>query len=148
MTRLTTLNLPDFYKTTIGFDSMFDEMANAFATNTGGYPPYNIVKESDSSYTISLAVAGFDKDEIKIQQDGNALSINAEKKESDEKIEYLHKGIGTRNFTKEFSKLWLELSLVLVFILLFFKYVSFEVFSKLISISENSKLSILVMYSS
>jgi len=30
MTRLTTLNLPDFYKTTIGFDSMFDEMQNAF----------------------------------------------------------------------------------------------------------------------
>jgi molecular chaperone IbpA len=82
---------------------MFDEMLNNFATNTGGYPPYNIVKESDSSYTISLAVAGFDKDEIKIQQDGNALSINAEKKTSEEEIEYLHKGIGTRNFTKEFS---------------------------------------------
>ena len=103
MTRLTTLNLPDFYKTTIGFDSMFDEMQNAFATNTGGYPPYNIVKESDSSYSISLAVAGFNKDEIKVEQDGNTLSINAEKKPIEEEIEYLHKGIGTRNFTKEFS---------------------------------------------
>ena len=104
MTRLTTLNLPDFYKTTIGFDSMFDDMHRAFTSNTsGGYPPYNIVKESDSSYSISLAVAGFNKDEIKIQQDGNTLSINAEKKPIEEEIEYLHKGIGTRNFTKEFS---------------------------------------------
>lgn len=104
MTRLTTLNLPDFYKATIGFDKMFDDMQHAFSTNvTGGYPPYNIVKESDNSYTISLAVAGFDKDELTIKQDGNTLSISAEKKENDNEVEYLHKGIGTRNFTKEFS---------------------------------------------
>ena len=103
MTRLTTLNLPDFYKTTIGFDSMFDEMQNAFATNTGGYPPYNIVKESDTSYSISLAVAGFNKDEIKIEQDGNTLSINAEKKPIEEEIEYLHKGIAGRRFARTFN---------------------------------------------
>ena len=71
MTRLTTLNLPDFYKTTIGFDSMFDEMANAF-NKQPMVTPSNIVKESDSSYTIRLAVAGFDKDEP-TQQDGNTL---------------------------------------------------------------------------
>ena len=104
MTRLTTLNLPDFYKATIGFDRLFDDLTTTFASNTsGGYPPYNIVKVSDSSYSISLAVAGFDKDEIKVQQDGNSLSINAEKNDSEEEIEYLHKGIGTRNFTREFS---------------------------------------------
>jgi molecular chaperone IbpA len=104
MTRLTTLNLPDFYKATIGFDKMFDDMQHAFSANvTGGYPPYNIVKESDNSYTISLAVAGFDKDELTIKQDGNTLSISAEKKESDNEVEYLHKGIGTRNFNREFS---------------------------------------------
>tara|TARA_B100000929_G_scaffold284763_1_gene267506 strand:+ start:1451 stop:1876 length:426 start_codon:yes stop_codon:yes gene_type:complete len=104
MTRLTTLNLPDFYKATIGFDRLFDDLTTTFASNTsGGYPPYNIVKVSDSSYSISLAVAGFDKDEIKVEQDGNALSINAEKKDSKEEIEYLYKGIGTRNFKREFS---------------------------------------------
>jgi len=73
MTRVTKLNLPDFYKSTIGFDSIFNEMVNGIHSNAGSYPPYNIVKESDSSYTISLAVAGFGKDEIKVQQDGNAL---------------------------------------------------------------------------
>ncbi|SVD36149.1 uncharacterized protein METZ01_LOCUS389003 [marine metagenome] len=104
MTRLTTLNLPDFYKATIGFDRLFDDLTTTFASNTsGGYPPYNIVKVSDSSYSISLAVAGFDKDEIKVEQDGNQLSINAEKKDSKEEIEYLYKGIGTRNFRREFS---------------------------------------------
>ena len=104
MTRLTTLNLPDFYKATIGFDRLFDDLTTTFASNTsGGYPPYNIVKVSDSSYSISLAVAGFDKDEIKVEQDGNQLSINAEKKDSKEEIEYLYKGIGTRNFKREFS---------------------------------------------
>ena len=104
MTRLTTLNLPDFYKATIGFDRLFDDLTTTFASNTsGGYPPYNIVKVSDSSYSISLAVAGFDKDEIKVEQDGNQLSIKAEKKDSKEEIEYLYKGIGTRNFRREFS---------------------------------------------
>jgi len=104
MTRLTTLNLPDFYKATIGFDRLFDDLHTTFASNTsGGYPPYNIVKVSESSYSISLAVAGFDKDEIKVEQDGNQLSINAEKKDSKEEIEYLYKGIGTRNFRREFS---------------------------------------------
>ena len=104
MTRLTTLNLPDFYKATIGFDRLFDDLTTTFASNTsGGYPPYNIVKVSESSYSISLAVAGFDKDEIKVEQDGNQLSINAEKKDSKEEIEYLYKGIGTRNFRREFS---------------------------------------------
>lgn len=74
MTRLTTLNLPDFYKATIGFDRMFDEMQNAFTPNTsGGYPPYNIVKVNETSYAISLAVAGFNKDDIKVEQDGNTL---------------------------------------------------------------------------
>lgn len=103
MTRVTKLNLPDFYKSTIGFDSIFNEMVNGIHSNAGSYPPYNIVKESDSSYTISLAVAGFCKDEIKVQQDGNALSISAEKEDSQEDIEYLYKGIGTRSFKREFS---------------------------------------------
>jgi len=103
MTRVTKLNLPDFYKSTIGFDSIFNEMVNGIHSNAGSYPPYNIVKESDSSYTISLAVAGFGKNEIKVQQDGNALSISAEKEDSQEEIEYLYKGIGTRSFKREFS---------------------------------------------
>jgi molecular chaperone IbpA len=103
MTRVTKLNLPDFYKSTIGFDSIFNEMVNGIHSNAGSYPPYNIVKESDSSYTISLAVAGFGKDEIKVQQDGNALSISAEKEDSQEDIEYLYKAIGTRSFKREFS---------------------------------------------
>ena len=103
MTRVTKLNLPDFYKSTIGFDSIFNEMVNGIHSNAGSYPPYNIVKESDSSYTISLAVAGFGKNEIKVQQDGNALSISAEKEDSKEEIEYLYKGIGTRSFKREFS---------------------------------------------
>ena len=104
MRSTTTLNLPDFYKATVGFDRMFDEMQHAFTANTtGGYPPYNIVKETDSSYLISLAVAGFNKDEITVTQDGNQLNISAEKNSTDEEIVYLHKGIGTRNFKREFS---------------------------------------------
>ena len=104
MTRLTTLNLPDFYKATIGFDRMFDEKQNAFnPTTTGGYPPYNIVKVNETSYAISLAVAGFNKNDISVEQDGNMLTIKAEDTSEEDVKEYLHKGIATRNFTREFS---------------------------------------------
>ena len=104
MRSTTTLNLPDFYKATIGFDRMFDEMQNAFTPNTsGGYPPYNIVKVNETSYAISLAVAGFNKDDIKVEQDGNTLFISAEDTSEEDEKEYLHKGIATRSFKREFS---------------------------------------------
>ena len=99
MSRMSAFNSPLL----LGFDHLEQMLDRASRASAEGYPPYNIVKESDSSYSISLAVAGFNKDEIKIEQDGNTLSINAEKKPIKEEIEYLHKGIGTRNFTKEFS---------------------------------------------
>ena len=47
MTRLT-IPTPSIYKTTIGFDSMFDEMANAFQQTPRLFTQY--CKGKDSSY--------------------------------------------------------------------------------------------------
>ena len=104
MTRYTTLNLPHFHKATVGFDRMFDELERTFANSKAtSYPPYNIVQLSDDEYMISVAVAGFAMSDLDIVKDKNILRIEGTTVESEEEVEYLHKGIGARNFRREFT---------------------------------------------
>ena len=104
MTRLTTLDLPNFHRATIGFDRMFDELERTFANSqSNGYPPYNIAQINEDEYMISLAVAGFGMDNLEITKDGNILRVEGTSPKGDETVNYLHKGIGGRNFRREFS---------------------------------------------
>ena len=105
MTRLTTLDLPHFHRATIGFDRMFNELERQFANspNGNGYPPYNIAQINDDEYMISVAVAGFGMDNLDITKDGDTLKIEGTAPKGDEKVNYLHKGIGGRNFRREFT---------------------------------------------
>ena len=105
MTRLTTLDLPHFHRATIGFDRLFNELERGFANspNGNGYPPYNIEQINDDEYMISLAVAGFGMDNLEITKDGNTLKIEGTAPKGDEEVNYLHKGIGGRNFRREFT---------------------------------------------
>ena len=103
--RLTTLDLPHFHRATIGFDQMFTELERQFANspNGNGYPPYNIAQINDDEYMISLAVAGFGMDNLSITTDGDQLKIEGTAPKGDEDVNYLHKGIGGRNFRREFT---------------------------------------------
>jgi len=104
MTRLTTLDLPSFHRATIGFDRLFNEIERQFSTNqAGGYPPYNIVQVNDDQYVISVAVAGFAMDNLDITKDKNVLRIEGTSPKGDDSVTYLHKGIGGRNFRREFT---------------------------------------------
>ena len=105
MTRLTTLDLPNFHRATIGFDRLFNELERGFANspNGNGYPPYNIAQINDDEYMISLAVAGFGMDNLEITSDGDQLKIEGTAPKGDEDVKYLHKGIGGRNFRREFT---------------------------------------------
>ena len=79
---------------------MFENSPN---TN-GGYPPYNIVKDSDKEeYTISLAVAGFSKDDLEITIHDGELAIEGKISDKEDSANYLHKGIGTRQFKRTFK---------------------------------------------
>ena len=103
--RLTTLDLPHFHRATIGFDQMFNELERQFANspNGNGYPPYNIAQINEDEYMISLAVAGFGMDNLEIEKDGKMLRIEGTAPKGDEDVNYLHKGIGGRNFRREFT---------------------------------------------
>src|SRR6056300_610002 len=105
MTRLTTLDLPNFHRATIGFDRLFDELERSFqnSPNGNGYPPYNIAQINEDEYMISLAVAGFGMDNLEITKDGNILRVEGTSPKGDETVNYLHKGIGGRNFRREFT---------------------------------------------
>ena len=105
MTRLTTLDLPNFHRATIGFDRLFNDLERQFANspNGNGYPPYNIAQINDDEYMISLAVAGFGMDNLDITKDGKVLRIEGTAPKGDENVNYLHKGIGGRNFRREFT---------------------------------------------
>ena len=104
MTRLTTLDLPNFQRATIGFDRLFNELNQQFANSKSqGYPPYNIAQINDDEYMISIAVAGFGMDNLEITKDKNVLVIEGTTPPGDEDVNYLHKGIGGRNFRREFT---------------------------------------------
>ena len=101
MTRLTTLDLPNFNRATIGFDRMFNELNQQFANSKSqGYPPYNIAQMDDDEYMISIAVAGFGMENLDITKDGNILKVEGTAPGGDEDVNYLHKGIGGRSFRR------------------------------------------------
>ena len=103
--RITTLDLPNFHRATIGFDRLFEQMDRQFANspNGQGYPPYNIAQINEAEFMISVAVAGFAMDNLSITKDGDMLKIEGTAPKGDEEVNYLHKGIGGRNFRREFT---------------------------------------------
>jgi len=104
MTRITTLDLPTFTRSTIGFDRLFDELHQTFANSPAqSYPPYNIAAINEDEYMVSLAVAGFAEEDLTVKTEKGVLVIEGTKAETDTEVTYLHKGIGSRNFTREFK---------------------------------------------
>lgn len=102
---LRAVDIPTVHKFGIGFDSMLDELMRVSAQQTNNnYPPHNVIKTGDNSVMIEVAVAGFDEGEISITVENNNLNI-AGTREGDEvpmNYEYLHRGLGRRNFTQSF----------------------------------------------
>ena len=103
--RITTDTLSPLFKASIGFDQLVNDFFNEPSfVNTSGYPPYNISKDNNDVYEITLALAGFKKSDIEIElEDGNLkITGKSEVLDSDDR-EYLHKGIAERNFVRTFK---------------------------------------------
>jgi molecular chaperone IbpA len=101
---LRSLDIPSIHKFAVGFDTLFDEMLRINAQQgSTNYPPYNVVQINEDEYVISLAVAGFGPDNIEVTKDLNFLVIEGHPVLPVEDINYLHKGISTRHFRREFK---------------------------------------------
>ena len=90
---------------TIGYDNIFDHFKDMFESSElqTNYPPYDIIKNSDTKYDIQVALAGYSKNDIIVEVKDNTLSIKSVKKDVDDKTEVLHKGIARRYFERHFT---------------------------------------------
>ena len=87
----------------VGFDRIWNELDTALTNsvdNTNVFPRHNVVKVSDESYLIELALAGYGQEDLKVALDDGLLVITGEKEDSE--VEYLHKGISTKKFRRTF----------------------------------------------
>ncbi|NNM71496.1 Hsp20 family protein [Enterovirga aerilata] len=97
-------DLTPLYRSTVGFDRLFDMLQQAArAEGMGSWPPYNIEKTGEDEYRISMAVAGFGESEIQVVQQGNTLVVSGQKHPEPEGVEVLHRGIATRSFKQSFN---------------------------------------------
>ena len=98
MTFITTPNFRSF----VGFDSLFDELEKVSNFKENSYPAYSIEKTGELSYEITIALAGFKETQLSIEVEQSVLTISTINEESLQNRNYLHKGIATRAFTKQF----------------------------------------------
>jgi len=102
---------------------LWDTFNRVITSNTNGfelstkYPPHNVIKLSDTKYLIEIAIAGYSKEDIDVTMHNGVLSVsstgyndndrivgNSEDKteEDNSSVEYLHKGISSKQFSKKF----------------------------------------------
>ena len=103
---MRTMNLDPFWRTSIGFDRLFDLMDESLRFEPEDhYPPCNIVRTGENTYRISLAVAGFKPEQVSVTTNQNQLIVSAvaNEKPEEDKGEYLYRGIAGRSFERRFN---------------------------------------------
>lgn len=101
---MRTLDFAPLLRSSIGFENL-NRLVD-FATRGEGeaYPPYNIEKVSEDSYRISMATAGFTRDELELTAQDNVLIVTGRAGEaSADERQYLHRGIAKRAFERRFQ---------------------------------------------
>ncbi len=98
------LDLTPYRRSTVGFDRLFDMIeTNARAATSDNYPPFNLERIAQDRYRITLAVAGFTRDEIAITAQQNLLLVAGKKDETASEGQLLHVGIANRSFERRFE---------------------------------------------
>ncbi len=100
-------DLSPLYRSTVGFDrlaALLDQVGNGEVEPTA-YPPYNIERVSENAYRITMAIAGFSKDDVTIEVKDTSLAVKGEKKAEipASEREFLHRGIAGRSFERRFQ---------------------------------------------
>jgi HSP20 family molecular chaperone IbpA len=96
-TRLSLFNHPLL----LGFEQ-FERTLDRITKSAGeGYPPYNIEQHGDNGIRITLAVAGFAREELSVQLEDNQLVIRGKQSDEPGRV-FLHRGIAARQFQRSF----------------------------------------------
>jgi len=99
------IDFAPLYRSTVGFDRLFNllDSVSGFDQAPAAYPPYNIERTAENEYRITMAVAGFGRDEISVDVKEQTLSVSGAKKAEEKEREYLHRGIAARSFERRFQ---------------------------------------------
>lgn len=97
-------DLSPLYRSAIGFDRLANMLDNANRNdNQPSFPPYNIELMGENEYRITMAVAGFENDELNIESESGSLTVTGQKQEQSQERQYLYQGIAARNFERRFQ---------------------------------------------
>ena len=98
------LDLTPYRRSTIGFDRLFDLLeTSARGAASDNYPPFTLERVAEDRYRITLAVAGFTRDEIDITAQQNLLLVTGRKDDKTTAGDFLHVGIANRSFERRFE---------------------------------------------
>ena len=92
------INLNNFLNNAIGFESFFERFSRLPEINSG-FPQYNIKKAGEDKYILEMALAGYKKGDIDVTVDDGVLTVKG--KSSEEKENFVHRGIAKRAFMKQ-----------------------------------------------
>ncbi|MDI3562401.1 Hsp20 family protein [Bradyrhizobium sp. Arg816] len=99
---MRTVDFSPLFRSAIGFDRLFDLAEAAQRAGEETYPPYNIERLDENRFQISVALAGFSPEEVVLTVEQNVLTLEGHKSEKEGKT-FLHRGISTRNFKRQFT---------------------------------------------
>lgn len=97
---MPNLDFSPFYRSTVGYDRLFNRLDNIVGQQAKTYPPYNIERLDDDSWRVTVAVSGFSQGDISIETKENNLTIKGGKSTETEEQDrnFLHRGIAERSF--------------------------------------------------
>jgi molecular chaperone IbpA len=103
MAMRSELDFTPLYRSSIGFDRVFNLLNNAQRLHAvDNWPPYDIIKTGEDEYRITMAVAGFAENNLDIQQERNVLVVKGSENQP-QPGEYLHRGIAAQPFERRFE---------------------------------------------
>jgi len=100
---MRSFDLTPLYRSTVGFDRVFDLLDTVGKSESAGYPPYNIERIAENEYRITLAVAGFGEEDLDVELRENTLTVSGSRHEDEDGREFLYHGIAGRSFERRFQ---------------------------------------------
>jgi len=102
---MRTFDFSPLYRSTVGFDRVFDLIDAAARLEDGGnaYPPYNIEVTGEDAFRVSVAVAGFAESDLNVEVRENTLTVSGKKGDDKQDNKFLHRGIAGRQFERRFQ---------------------------------------------
>ena len=100
---MNRLDFTPYRRTTVGFDRLFDLLERQTRAGGDNYPPFNIERQGEDAYRITLAIAGFRPDDLEITAQANLLVVQGRKADDSVGRDFVHIGIANRGFERRFE---------------------------------------------